>query len=125
MDRHVHIVDGLLLLRVLLLLLPGELASAKSVVVYAGFKAAADSLAAQLQRAQVTVRPYHAGLNMQQRESVQVGAGQRRQRSGPGDMAARWPRTKHVISVGRVLCVFLGGLCLALAAVKEDYTDYR
>jgi hypothetical protein len=56
----------------------GELAAAKSVVVYAGFKAAADSLAAQLQRAQVTARPYHAGLNMQQRESVQVGASQRR-----------------------------------------------
>jgi superfamily II DNA helicase RecQ len=58
---------------VLLPLLPGELAAAKSVVVYAGFKAAADSLAAQLQRAQVTARPYHAGLTMQQRESVQVG----------------------------------------------------
>jgi superfamily II DNA helicase RecQ len=62
----------LLLLLLLLRLLPGELASAKSVVVYAGFKAAANSLAAQLQRAQVTARPYHAGLTMQQREAVQV-----------------------------------------------------
>jgi superfamily II DNA helicase RecQ len=65
---------ALALLLPALLLLPGELASAKSVVVYAGFKAAADSLAAQLQRAQVTARPYHAGLTMQQREAVQVGA---------------------------------------------------
>ncbi|WIA09963.1 hypothetical protein OEZ85_010175 [Tetradesmus obliquus] len=53
------------------LLTTGELASAKSVVVYAGFKATADSLAAQLQRAAVPARPYHAGLTMQQREAVQ------------------------------------------------------
>ncbi|KAF6257300.1 hypothetical protein COO60DRAFT_1461216 [Scenedesmus sp. NREL 46B-D3] len=58
--------------QVVQLLTTGELASASSVVVYAGFKAAADSLAAQLQRAQVSARPYHAGLTMQQREAVQT-----------------------------------------------------
>jgi ATP-dependent DNA helicase RecQ len=51
----------------------GELAEVGSAVVYAGFKAAADALAAQLKRAGIAAAAYHAGLTMQQREVVQVG----------------------------------------------------
>jgi hypothetical protein len=54
--------------------LPGELCDHKSVVVYAGFKGAADMLAGQLQRAAVAARPYHAGLPLQHRDAVQVGS---------------------------------------------------
>ena len=50
----------------------GELAGAASVVVYAGFKSAADALAAQLSRAGVDAAAYHAGKNLAQREAVQA-----------------------------------------------------
>jgi hypothetical protein len=52
----------------------GELASARSVVVYSGFKSAADALAGQLVRAGVDAAAYHAGKNLAQREAVQARA---------------------------------------------------
>lgn len=52
----------------------GELSSCRSIVVYTGTRFAADALAAQLQRAAVAARPYHAGMRQQQRELVQVCA---------------------------------------------------
>jgi superfamily II DNA helicase RecQ len=45
------------------------------VVVYCGFKAAADALAAQLTRSGVDAAAYHAGKNLAQREAVQVRSG--------------------------------------------------
>lgn len=54
----------------------------KSAVVYAGFKASADALAGQLARAGITAAAYHAGLNMKQRETVQVMRGKGEGRGG-------------------------------------------
>lgn len=52
----------------------GELSNFGSIVVYCNTRAGADGLAAQLQRAAVSARPYHAGMQQPQRDSVQVMA---------------------------------------------------
>ncbi len=51
----------------------GELAETKSVVVYCGWKSAADTLAESLRQSGVNAAAYHAGKTLQQRELVQVG----------------------------------------------------
>jgi hypothetical protein len=50
----------------------GEMSGVKSAVVYAGMRYAADALAAQLGRAGITAASYHAGLDYNTRERVQV-----------------------------------------------------
>lgn len=50
----------------------GEMSGVNSAVVYAGMRYAADALAAQLGRAGITAASYHAGLDYNTRERVQV-----------------------------------------------------